>query len=76
MHLTSKPKSRRALCMSVATLRSATFAAAQATDETPKGVDAEDVLNLSPFVVDAETDEGYAATQTLAGGPLNALIFP
>ena len=67
MHLTYIPKPRRALCLAVGTLLSAAFVVAQSVEEA----DAEDVLNLSPFVVDAETDEGYAATQTLAGGRLN-----
>jgi len=71
MHLTYIPKNPRALCMAAAALLSASLLAAQATDASSNEVDAEDVLNLSPFVVDAATDEGYAATQTLAGGRLN-----
>lgn len=40
---------------------------AQATEN----VDQEEVVSLFPFVVDTTTDEGYVATQTLAGGRLN-----
>lgn len=39
---------------------------AQSTTETP--VDSEDVIELSPFTVDATDDNGYYASQTLAGG--------
>lgn len=46
----------------------ASFLGAQVADDD---VDAEEVVNLSPFVVDTAQDEGYAATQTLAGGRLN-----
>ena len=44
------------------------FLGAQAVDEE---IDQEEVVNLSPFVVDTAQDEGYVATQTLAGGRLN-----
>ncbi len=57
----------RSVRLAAAVLFTAPFLAAQSVEEP----DAEDVFNLSPFVVDAETDEGYAATQTLAGGRLN-----
>jgi len=57
----------RILRFAAGVLLPASFMAAQSVEE----IDAEEVLNLSPFVVDAETDEGYAATQTLAGGRLN-----
>ncbi len=40
---------------------------APASNATPKKVEAEEVLVLSPFEVKAEDDTGYQATQTLAG---------
>lgn len=48
-------------------LFSASFLSAQSVEEA----DTESVINLSPFVVDTASDEGYVATQTLAGGRLN-----
>jgi len=67
MNYKFNPVNFRTLRFTAGVLLPASFMAAQSVEE----IDAEEVLNLSPFVVDAETDEGYAATQTLAGGRLN-----
>lgn len=58
----------RTVRFAAAFLLPASFMAAQATDEE---IDTEEVVNLSPFVVDTASDQGYVATQTLAGGRLN-----
>lgn len=54
----------------VGTVRAQT--AAPAPDSPPESKDKkEEVVVLSPFVVDSSTDEGYRATSTLAGSRLN-----
>ena len=58
----------RTLRFAAGVLLPASFMAAQTTQDE---IDAEEVVNLSPFVVDTAQDEGYVATQTLAGGRLN-----
>jgi len=58
----------RILRFAAGVLLPASLLAAQSVEEE---IDAEEVLNLSPFVVDTAQDEGYVATQTLAGGRLN-----
>src|SRR5450432_2130460 len=45
--------------------------AAPAADQ-PKPAD--ETLTLSPFVVDASTDQGYRATRTLAGSRINTSL--
>jgi hypothetical protein len=67
MKLFSSVKHRKALFFVSGAFLSAASGAAQSVNE----VDTEDSIELSPFVVDSTTDEGYAATQTLAGGRLN-----
>ncbi len=57
----------RALSLAASTLLSAPLLMAQVVKEA----DSEETLTLSPFVIDATSDQGYAATQTLAGGRLN-----
>ena len=45
---------------------------AQTTTTKPETKDKEEeVLTLSPFVVDSSKDEGYRATSTLAGSRIN-----
>ncbi|GAB5561261.1 MAG: hypothetical protein SynsKO_29080 [Synoicihabitans sp.] len=63
------PRPRKVLSALLAAgiLTPSSYVMAQATQE----VDDEEVVNLSPFVVDTASDEGYVATQTLAGGRLN-----
>src|SRR5687767_13131668 len=39
--------------------------------EDPQARNDEDVVILSPFVVDASQDQGYRATSTLAGSRIN-----
>lgn len=47
------------------------FCASPLLAQTVKVSDTEETLILSPFVIDATSDQGYAATQTMAGGRLN-----
>ena len=69
MNIKFNPLSFRTLRFAAAVLLPALFVTAQAVNNDD--IDAEEVVNLSPFVVDTATDEGYVATQTLAGGRLN-----
>ena len=63
-----KSMNSRTLRLMAGVLLPVSFLGAQAVDEE---IDQEEVVNLSPFVVDTAQDEGYVATQTLAGGRLN-----
>jgi hypothetical protein len=67
MKLFSSVKHREVLLSVSGAFLSAAFGAAQSVNE----VDTDDLIELSPFVVDSTTDEGYVATQTMAGGRLN-----
>ncbi len=58
----------------LALLATAPAFAQEAAPAAPAEVSEEDVVVLSPFVVDAEKDHGYYAENTLAGSRLNTKI--
>jgi outer membrane receptor protein involved in Fe transport len=62
----------RAALAALLSLPLATVVNAQAVDQKP-GSD-EETVHLSPFVVDATQDQGYRATNTLAGSRINTSL--